>query len=169
MDISTSKEERRFLPLAKDTGIFRAITHMTETADTVAPVNWSTGQTPLLELRDVNKSFGGLVAVGDLDLQVNQGEIISIIGPNGAGKTTVFNLITGIYRPMWLSGPGSFPEPSYTDENGWKYFYLHYRFKNGGEGMNVGLIIDKFKRYPTSPLYVLSELAKEANTLQRSA
>jgi branched-chain amino acid transport system ATP-binding protein len=72
---------------------------MTETAETAAPVNWSKGQTPLLELRGVNKSFGGLVAVGDLDLQVNQGEIISIIGPNGAGKTTVFNLITGLYKP----------------------------------------------------------------------
>ena len=72
---------------------------MTETAETSAPVNWSKGQTPLLELRGVNKSFGGLVAVGDLDLQVNQGEIISIIGPNGAGKTTVFNLITGLYKP----------------------------------------------------------------------
>src|SRR5690242_12975007 len=72
---------------------------MTETAETAAPVNWSKGETPLLELRGVNKSFGGLVAVGDLDLQVNQGEIVSIIGPNGAGKTTVFNLITGLYKP----------------------------------------------------------------------
>src|SRR3954454_8531179 len=78
---------------------------MTETAETAAPVNWSKGQTPLLELRGVNKSFGGLVAVGDLDLQVNQGEIISIIGPNGAGKTTVFNLITGLYKPnAYLDG-----------------------------------------------------------------
>jgi ABC-type branched-subunit amino acid transport system ATPase component len=72
---------------------------MTETAQSAAPVNQSQGQTPLLELRSVNKSFGGLVAVGDLDLQVNKGEIISIIGPNGAGKTTVFNLITGLYKP----------------------------------------------------------------------
>lgn len=59
---------------------------MTETAETAAPVNWSKGQTPLLELRGVNKSFGGLTAVGDLDLQVNQGEIISIIGPNGQAR-----------------------------------------------------------------------------------
>jgi ABC-type branched-subunit amino acid transport system ATPase component len=73
--------------------------HMTETADTVTPASRSAGQTPQLELRGVNKSFGGLVAVGDLDLQVNKGEIVSIIGPNGAGKTTVFNLITGLYKP----------------------------------------------------------------------
>jgi branched-chain amino acid transport system ATP-binding protein len=54
---------------------------------------------PLLELRGVDKAFGGLAVVSDLDLRVDEGEIVSVIGPNGAGKTTVFNLITGIYRP----------------------------------------------------------------------
>jgi ABC-type branched-subunit amino acid transport system ATPase component len=54
---------------------------------------------PLFELRDLTKSFGGLRVVDRLDLQVNEGEIVSLIGPNGAGKTTVFNLVTGIYRP----------------------------------------------------------------------
>jgi len=54
---------------------------------------------PLLELRGVEKAFGGLAVVSDLDLHVAEGEIVSIIGPNGAGKTTLFNLITGIYRP----------------------------------------------------------------------
>jgi branched-chain amino acid transport system ATP-binding protein len=54
---------------------------------------------PLLDLRNVTKSFGGLRVVSDLHLHVDEGEIVSVIGPNGAGKTTVFNLITGIYRP----------------------------------------------------------------------
>jgi branched-chain amino acid transport system ATP-binding protein len=54
---------------------------------------------PLLELRGVDKAFGGLAVVSGLDLHVDEGEIVSVIGPNGAGKTTVFNLITGIYRP----------------------------------------------------------------------
>jgi branched-chain amino acid transport system ATP-binding protein len=54
---------------------------------------------PLLELRGVTKSFGGLTVVHDLDLHVGDGEIVSVIGPNGAGKTTLFNLITGVYRP----------------------------------------------------------------------
>jgi len=54
---------------------------------------------PLLELRHVTKSFGGLCSVDDLDLEVREGEIVSLIGPNGAGKTTVFNLVTGIYAP----------------------------------------------------------------------
>jgi branched-chain amino acid transport system ATP-binding protein len=53
----------------------------------------------LLELRGVDKAFGGLNVVSGLDLHVDEGEIVSVIGPNGAGKTTVFNLVTGIYRP----------------------------------------------------------------------
>ena len=53
----------------------------------------------LLELRDVDKAFGGLTVVSELELRVDQGEIVSLIGPNGAGKTTVFNLISGLYRP----------------------------------------------------------------------
>jgi branched-chain amino acid transport system ATP-binding protein len=53
----------------------------------------------LLELRGVNKAFGGLSVVSDLEFRVHEGEIVSVIGPNGAGKTTVFNLISGLYRP----------------------------------------------------------------------
>jgi hypothetical protein len=52
-----------------------------------------------LEAQQVTKRFGGLVAVNEVSLEVNQGEIFSIIGPNGAGKTTFFNLLTGIYAP----------------------------------------------------------------------
>jgi branched-chain amino acid transport system ATP-binding protein len=55
----------------------------------------------LLDLSAVTKRFGGLVAVQDVDLQIQPKEIVSVIGPNGAGKTTVFNLITGIYRPTF--------------------------------------------------------------------
>ena len=57
------------------------------------------GDKPLLDLRSVSLSFGGLRVIDDLEVQVGKNEIVSLIGPNGAGKTTVFNLITGIYKP----------------------------------------------------------------------
>ena len=53
----------------------------------------------LLEVRQVVKRFGGLVAVNQVDFDLEEGRIASIIGPNGAGKTTLFNVLTGIYRP----------------------------------------------------------------------
>jgi branched-chain amino acid transport system ATP-binding protein len=55
--------------------------------------------TALLELEGVTRRFGGLVAVNDVSLTVEQGGIYSLIGPNGAGKTTLFNLISAVFRP----------------------------------------------------------------------
>jgi len=54
---------------------------------------------PLLSLRGLTRRFGGLTAVDLIDLDLGQGELVSIIGPNGAGKTTLFNLVTGLDRP----------------------------------------------------------------------
>jgi branched-chain amino acid transport system ATP-binding protein len=57
------------------------------------------GAAPVLELKSLSLSFGGLRALAELDMQVSEREIVSLIGPNGAGKTTVFNVITGVYEP----------------------------------------------------------------------
>ncbi|MCI7741502.1 MAG: ABC transporter ATP-binding protein [Clostridiales bacterium] len=53
----------------------------------------------VLRLENVTMQFGGVVAVNNLSLAVNRGEIVALIGPNGAGKTTAFNCITGVYQP----------------------------------------------------------------------
>ena len=53
----------------------------------------------VLRLENITMQFGGVVAVNDLSLEVNKGEIVALIGPNGAGKTTAFNCITGVYQP----------------------------------------------------------------------
>lgn len=51
----------------------------------------------ILELKNVNKSFGGIDAVKDMSFVIEEGELAGLIGPNGAGKTTIFNLVTGVY------------------------------------------------------------------------
>lgn len=53
--------------------------------------------TPVLELKGVDKNFGGVQAVKDMTFTIEKGELAGLIGPNGAGKTTIFNLITGVY------------------------------------------------------------------------
>ncbi len=53
----------------------------------------------ILEVKGVSKYFGGLAALNDINLTIQEGEIRGIIGPNGAGKTTLFNVVSGVYRP----------------------------------------------------------------------
>ena len=54
---------------------------------------------PILSVNKLSKSFGGLMAVSNVSMELEQGELVGLIGPNGAGKTTVFNLLTGMYQP----------------------------------------------------------------------
>lgn len=62
----------------------------------------------ILKVENVTMQFGGVVAVDNLNLEVNEGEIVALIGPNGAGKTTAFNVVTGVYQPtngaVWFQG-----------------------------------------------------------------
>ena len=57
----------------------------------------------VLRMENITMQFGGVVAVNDLSIEVNKGEIVALIGPNGAGKTTAFNCITGVYQPPTAS------------------------------------------------------------------
>jgi branched-chain amino acid transport system ATP-binding protein len=62
----------------------------------------------VLKIENVTMQFGGVVAVNNLNLEIDQGEIVALIGPNGAGKTTAFNVVTGVYQPtngaVWFQG-----------------------------------------------------------------
>jgi branched-chain amino acid transport system ATP-binding protein len=53
----------------------------------------------MLQIQGIWKTFGGLVALKDVNMQIDDGEIVGLIGPNGAGKTTLFNIINGVYAP----------------------------------------------------------------------
>lgn len=70
--------------------------------------NNAEGKPNVLHVSDATMQFGGVVALNNLTLDVNQGEIVGLIGPNGAGKTTAFNVITGVYPPtngaIYLNG-----------------------------------------------------------------
>ena len=62
----------------------------------------------VLKVENVTMQFGGVVAVDNMNLSIDEGEIVALIGPNGAGKTTAFNVITGVYQPtngaVWFQG-----------------------------------------------------------------
>ena len=61
----------------------------------------ATAGVPLLQAEGVIMRFGGLTAVNDVNLTVNEGEIVGLIGPNGAGKTPFFNCLTSLYKPTY--------------------------------------------------------------------
>jgi branched-chain amino acid transport system ATP-binding protein len=77
----------------------------------------------MLKINGLGKRFGGLAAVSNLDVSINQGDIMGLIGPNGAGKTTVFNLITGYLKPtmgeiLWAGGNITAKSPHYIAARG---------------------------------------------------
>ena len=86
----------------------------------------------VLRLENITMQFGGVVAINNLSLDVNKGEIVALIGPNGAGKTTAFNCITGVYeptngavyfkgKPIAMNHPTGKMKKLYAGENGDKY------------------------------------------------
>jgi branched-chain amino acid transport system ATP-binding protein len=74
-------------------------TDFTSAGTNAVPPPGAGGEGPILITDKATIRFGGLVAVSELDMAVQPGEIYGLIGPNGAGKTTIFNLLTGVYQP----------------------------------------------------------------------
>ena len=90
----------------------------------------------VLRVENVTMQFGGVVAINNLSMEINKGEIVALIGPNGAGKTTAFNCITGVYeptngavyfngKPIAVNHPTGKMAKSYAGINGDKYLDQH--------------------------------------------
>ena len=84
----------------------------------------------VLKVCDLTMQFGGVVAVNNLSMEVNKGEIIGLIGPNGAGKTTVFNMVTGVYAP---TNGAIYLNDKLVAEN-----HPHGKMKESYNGLNTG-------------------------------
>lgn len=85
----------------------------------------------VLHIENVTMQFGGVVAVNNLNLDINQGEIVALIGPNGAGKTTAFNCVTGVYEPT--NGKINFLGETIVEN------FPHGKMKKLYAGENMGL------------------------------
>ena len=84
----------------------------------------------ILRVEHATMQFGGVVAVDDLSLEVNEGEIVALIGPNGAGKTTAFNVITGVYQPT--NGRVAFLDETIIRNHPQGKMKKSYKGKHGG-------------------------------------
>ena len=109
-------------------------------------------ETPAIELRNITKRFGSIVANKDINLVVNKGEILSLLGENGSGKTTLMNMISGIYYPdagqIFIDGKEvviKSPKDAFEHKIG----MIHQHFKlvdifSATENIVLGLKEDKF-------------------------
>ena len=94
----------------------------------------------VLHIENVTMQFGGVVAVNNLNLDINQGEIVALIGPNGAGKTTAFNCVTGVYEPT--NGKIDFLGETIVEN------YPHGKMKKAYAGENNGLYTNVVSHTP---------------------
>jgi branched-chain amino acid transport system ATP-binding protein len=129
----------------------------------------------ILEVKELTMDFGGLRALDNLDLEINQGEIVALIGPNGAGKTTFFNCITGIYPPtagiMLIRPPGKKSrklnglKPNHVTENGLARTFQNIRlFPNMTVLENVMI-----GRHCRTSSGIVGAILKRASTRQEEA
>ncbi len=124
---------------------------------------------PLLEVKDLAVSFGGIKAVDGLSFSVHEGEIVSVIGPNGAGKTSAFNCISGFYRPnqgsvVFDGEPITRKKPSYITKKGMARTFQNVRLfgemsvlENVKTGMHATLGQHVFDALLHTPRYKRSE------------
>ena len=132
----------------------------------------------VLKVNDITMQFGGVVAVNDLSMHVDEGEIVALIGPNGAGKTTAFNCITGVYEPtngeVWFhdrliasNHPSGKMKKLYAGENRGKYTRVVTNTPDRITKMGIARTFQNIRLFKTQTVFenvlIATHLRKKSN------
>ena len=132
----------------------------------------------VLRVNDITMQFGGVVAVNNLSMHVDEGEIVALIGPNGAGKTTAFNCITGVYEPtngeVWFhdrliasNHPSGKMKKLYAGENRGKYTRVVTNTPDRITKMGIARTFQNIRLFKTQTVFenvlIATHLRKKSN------
>ena len=132
----------------------------------------------VLKVNDITMQFGGVVAVNNLSMHVDEGEIVALIGPNGAGKTTAFNCITGVYEPtngeVWFhdrliasNHPAGKMKKLYAGENRGKYARVVTNTPDRITKMGIARTFQNIRLFKTQTVFenvlIATHLRKKSN------
>ena len=132
----------------------------------------------VLRVNDITMQFGGVVAVNNLSMHVDEGEIVAFIGPNGAGKTTAFNCITGVYEPtngeVWFhdrliasNHPSGKMKKLYAGENRGKYTRVVTNTPDRITKMGIARTFQNIRLFKTQTVFenvlIATHLRKKSN------
>ena len=132
----------------------------------------------VLKVNDITMQFGGVVAVNNLSMRVDEGEIVALIGPNGAGKTTAFNCITGVYEPtngeVWFhdkliasNRPSGKMKKLYAGENRGKYTRVVVNTPDKITKMGIARTFQNIRLFKTQTVFenvlIATHLRKKSN------
>ena len=132
----------------------------------------------VLKVNDITMQFGGVVAVNNLSMHVDEGEIVALIGPNGAGKTTAFNCITGVYEPtngeVWFhdkliasNHPTGKMKKLYAGENRDKYTHVVVNTPDRITKMGIARTFQNIRLFKTQTVFenvlIATHLRKKSN------
>ena len=132
----------------------------------------------VLRVNDITMQFGGVVAVNNLSMRVDEGEIVALIGPNGAGKTTAFNCITGVYEPtngeVWFhdrliasNHPSGKMKKLYAGENRGRYTRVVTNTPDRITKMGIARTFQNIRLFKTQTVFenvlIATHLRKKSN------
>ena len=132
----------------------------------------------VLRVNDITMQFGGVVAVNNLSMHVDEGEIVALIGPNGAGKTTAFNCITGVYEPtngeVWFhdrliasNHPSGKMKKLYAGENRGKYTRVVVNTPDKITKMGIARTFQNIRLFKTQTVFenvlIATHMRKKSN------